>query len=343
MECEGIVNIVYSSSDYYSQCTGISIYSLLKNNQDVPEINIYLLETAISESNKNKIIDITKQFGRQIKIIDAQKQFEEYVKKLNFKYMRGTYNTYARVILNAWFGDLDKVLLIDSDTLVLGSIKELWETNMDEYLIGAVPEIAMYSPYSTYEDNELVGLCNPYFNMGIVLCNLKLWREKEIDILIENKIKNYNGDFKIADQSILNYSINNQMKRLHLKFNYYASVHAVKYSTLMKVFSRRQIFDEKEFLEAREKPVILHFVGHAFERPWFRRSTSVYQDIYLSYREETPWTGTPLLSMPKTTSWVFGLYDKLTYMMLKLKLFDTAHWFRYVFAQRIKYRLKKSR
>lgn len=337
------VNIVYSSSDYYSQCTGISIYSLLKNNQDVPKLNVYVLETGISQSNKNKIREIGSRFDREIQFVEAQKQFDEYVKKLNFKYMRGSYNTYARVMLNAWFGELDKVLLIDSDTLVVGSIKELWNTDMKNHLIGAVPEIAMYSPYSTYEDKKIVDSSNPYFNMGIVLCNLKLWREKKIDNLIEDKLSNYKDDLKIADQSILNYTINDQMKRVHLKYNYYTSVHAVKYSTINKVFSNDRIFDETEFLEARENPAVIHFVGHSFERPWFDRSTSIYKNMYLSYRRETPWASEPLMSMPEPSNWVFGLYDKLTYIMLKLNLFDATHWFRYVSAQRIKNLIKQSR
>ena len=337
------VNIVYSSSDYYSQCTGISIYSLLKNNQNIAKMNIYVLETGISESNKSKIYEIAKNFGRDVKFIDAQKQFDVHVKKLKFKYMRGSYNTYARVMLNAWFNDLDKVLLIDSDTLVVGSIEDLWNTNMDGYLICAVPEIGMYSTYSTYEDNKIVDASNPYFNMGIVLCNLKLWREKNIDDLIEKKLGDYKENFKIADQSILNYTINNQMKRLHLKYNYYTSVHAVKYSTIKKVFSEKTIFNEDEFLEARKNPVIIHFVGHSFERPWFRNSISIYKDMYLSYRQETPWKGQKLMEMASSPSWIFGIYDKLTCMILKLRLFDTAHWFRYVLGQKIKNVIKRSR
>jgi len=133
------------------------------------------------------------------------------------------------------------------------------------------------------------------------------------------------------------------MKRLHLKYNYYTSVHAVKYSTIKKVFSSSRIFDEDEFLEARENPVIIHFVGHAFERPWFRSSTSIYRDMYLSYRDETPWRGQPLMNMPDPSNWVFGLYDKLTYMMLKLNLFDTTHRLRYIWAQKIKKLIKQSR
>lgn len=337
------VNIVYSSSDYYSQCTGISISSLLKNNQDIPEIKIFVLETGISEDNKSNIKMIGEKYNRSIEFINAQGKFDDYVKKLKFKYMRGSYNTYARVMLNAWFSDLDKVLLIDSDTLVVGSIKELWNIDMNDYLIGAVPEVAIYSPYSTYEDKKIIDNSNPYFNMGIVLCNLKRWREEKIDDLIEKKLNDYKKDFMIADQSILNYTINNQMKRLHLKYNYYTAMHAVSYSTIKKVFSEQNIFGKNEFLEARNNPIIIHFVGHPFERPWFDRSTSVYKKEYLSYREETPWKDQALMPTPDAKNWMFGFYDKLTYRMLRINLFNITHWFRYAWAQKIKLFIKQSR
>ena len=35
------MNIVYSSSDSYAQVMGVSLLSLLKNNTDSPELNIF--------------------------------------------------------------------------------------------------------------------------------------------------------------------------------------------------------------------------------------------------------------------------------------------------------------
>lgn len=337
------VNIVYSSSDYYAQCMGVSIYSLLVNNQEIPEIRIYVLETGISEGNKRKINMIGKQFNRKVMFIEAQRQFDDYVKKFKFKYLRGSYNTYARVMLNAWFGDLDKVLLIDSDTLVVDSIKDLWDTDIENYLIGAVPEAAVYSAYNTYEDDKIVSNSNPYFNMGIVLCNLKYWREQRLDDLIEEKMNGYKTAFMIADQSILNYAVNDRIKRLHLKYNFYTAMHSVKYSTIKKVFSSLNIFSETEFFEARNNPVIIHFVGHPFERPWFDGSVSCYKNEYLLYRGKTPWKDEALMSIPRPKNIIFGFYDRFTYLLLKTNMVNITHHFRYIWAQKIKKLINQSR
>ena len=38
------MNVVYSSSDSYAPIAGVSICSLLKNNTDADEINIYMID-----------------------------------------------------------------------------------------------------------------------------------------------------------------------------------------------------------------------------------------------------------------------------------------------------------
>lgn len=46
------MNVVYSSSDSYSMVAGISMYSLLENNQSVDELNIFLIETVCRRKTK---------------------------------------------------------------------------------------------------------------------------------------------------------------------------------------------------------------------------------------------------------------------------------------------------
>ena len=47
------MNIIYASNDAYAQYLGISMLSLLENNQDIEEIIIYILDQNIKPENKN--------------------------------------------------------------------------------------------------------------------------------------------------------------------------------------------------------------------------------------------------------------------------------------------------
>lgn len=337
------VNVVYSSSDLYAQCTGISIYSLLVNNQDIEELNIYILDTDISAENKNKILRTAAEYNRSIEFIPAQEQFNKNIERYNLSILRGSYNTYARVMLNTWFSFLDKILFIDSDTLVIGSIKKLWETDLQGNLMAAVPEAAVYAKGCLSEDTELVDSYDYYYNMGIGLYDLKRWREENIDELIVSEIKKYDKCFYIADQSILNYTINNRMLRMHLKYNYYTAAHGVKYKTLVKNFSKKVVFSEVEFNEARQNPVIIHFVGHPFERPWYAKSSSPYKPIYDEYRKKTLWSGETLLKTPSSKNFIFFVYDYMTYLFIRLHMYNFSHWFRYILGQRIKKIVRQNR
>ena len=63
------MDILYSSSDSYAFLAGISILSLLENNQEYPDIQIYIMDNAISEDNKRKLTDVVERYQREITFV----------------------------------------------------------------------------------------------------------------------------------------------------------------------------------------------------------------------------------------------------------------------------------
>ena len=55
------MNIVYYSSDLFSEMCGVAIQSLCENNKDADDINIYVVEDNISDENKK--ISYAPSFG----------------------------------------------------------------------------------------------------------------------------------------------------------------------------------------------------------------------------------------------------------------------------------------
>ena len=66
------LNILYQSNDSYAAITGVSMYSLFKNNTDIDELTVYLLDDGISKENLNKFKKLGKEYNRQINIIDSK-------------------------------------------------------------------------------------------------------------------------------------------------------------------------------------------------------------------------------------------------------------------------------
>lgn len=79
------------------------------------------------------------------------------------------YVTLLRSVLSKIL-DEDEVLLLDPDTLVDGPLDDLFETNLDGYYFGAVLETR-----NSYHELQ------PYFNAGVMLMNLKKFREERLD------------------------------------------------------------------------------------------------------------------------------------------------------------------
>lgn len=330
------MDIVYSSSDAYASCTGVSLHSLYLNNKEVNDINVYVLSTDITEVNKDRLKRTAQAFGRELTIIDAKEDFVNEAECLHLPLLRGAYNTYSRVMLNKWFSHLDKIMVVDSDTMVCGSLTPAWNMDIRDYLLAAVPEMAMYNPYNHQEDPEILASLDLYYNMGICIVNLKRWRDKGIDQLIYDNIQKETKGFMIADQSIINKYIGKEIKRLPLNYNYYTPVHRVSYKDVCKVFCTKQVFSYEEYENAKKNPVIIHYFGLSYDRPWFKHNASYRKNEYLELRRKTEWKDEPLSKWRKNNNWVFRIYDFICYLLLVLGCYTLCLRFRYIWGQRIK-------
>ena len=325
------------------KCTSISLCSLFENNKDIEDLRITIMSSDVSEANIKKINDLAKCYNRDVKIIDASDQLESFAKSLDLKPFRGSYAVYASLILEEILPEVDKVLMIDSDTLVVGSIRSLWQLSLEGNVMAAVPEIGLYSKISSSEDYDVLYKSDLYFNTGVILYDLKAWRENKIGNIISECIRKHNKEFKIVDQTILNLAINDKIYPLELKYNYYTAVHGIKYKTMRSHFPVKSVFSEVEFSDAHSSPVIIHFVGFPFERPWFRKGQTPYKDVYISYLQKTSWKDEPLEEYKKNKNFVFLIYDEISVFLRKHSFYNFYHWYRYVFGQYIKKLTRTSR
>jgi len=75
-----------------------------------------------------------------------------------------------RVAFTKIFPDLDRILTIDVDTLVRDNISSLWDLDLTDYYLAAVPEHRLSKE-----------LGYPYINMGVAMLNLNKMREDKMD------------------------------------------------------------------------------------------------------------------------------------------------------------------
>lgn len=91
---------------------------------------------------------------------------------------RWTYMTMLKVVMTKLLSDLDRVLILDCDTMVEQDISALWSLDLAGYYYAAVkqPNDGREWAFSHGAD---------YFNCGVLLCNLDALRDGKEDELIK--------------------------------------------------------------------------------------------------------------------------------------------------------------
>ena len=275
------MHIAFSTDDKFAPHAAATIASLLSNTISKRKINIHILHENLSDGT---ICDLkllsnlrTNTFIIFIKI-DAS-EFS------SFPIHRGVraFETYFRLKLPALLSEVEKIIYLDSDTIVCGDIEELWLKEIGENFI-----LGVEAPrYLHKERLEGLGMKHdsPYFNAGVLLMNLSKMRSsrlyQKILALVDKKLE----ALTYQDQDILNILTEDQWQPLPLKYNAFWCV-------LDRPGKNKFIYYEKKDLkEAKENPFIIHFNG--FLRTWEPGCIHPKAKLYWKYRDLTPFKCPP--------------------------------------------------
>ena len=66
-----VLNVLYQTNEYYAAITGVSMTSLLINNENIDEINIYILDDNIAEDSRKKFKTTANRFGRNVFFLET--------------------------------------------------------------------------------------------------------------------------------------------------------------------------------------------------------------------------------------------------------------------------------
>ena len=308
------LNVLYLSDDNYAAFAGVSIYSLLVNNVDYDSIKIYVIDDNISEENKRKLHTTVSSFGREIVFLDLSEAVSK-LKSIGVPAYRSSYTTYLKLFA---FGQIDqsdgRVLFVDSDSVVVGQIDDLSSFNMGENAIAAVKD-SLYVRELVEDDGIEYGL--PYFNMGVMLVDLKKWHalsyEKKVIDLLKRRCH-----FFAADQDILNTIANGRISCLPPRFNCTPHLHDYSYKGILRVFPQKDYYAVDLFEEAKKRPVIHHFERYIGQQPWIKNNHHPFSKEYDYYLAKSPWAG--LAKQKKKMSFVFRV-EVFLYILLPHALF----------------------
>ncbi len=286
------MNVAYHSSDSYCSVLGTSIVSLLENNKSFDDIRIFVIEEKITEQNKEKLKTMVAEYGREIFFIpmpDVNK-----TQKLGLKAVRSDwiFNSYCRLFLDQILpDDIDKVLYLDSDTMVLGSLQELWNVDLKGKCVAGVADCLSEKYYEMLEMSKTSHYCNS----GVQLQDLKQWKEQKVGDKVRTYVHKSGGYIFFMEQTVFNVVLQDKILILPPKYNTYTLMQCLSYKEIIKLRNPRDYYTEEQIKEAVRNPQIVHLTSTFIikNRAWFEDNNHPMKETYRAYKAMTPWKDEP--------------------------------------------------
>lgn len=198
-----------------------------------------------------------------------------------------TIATYFRLLLPELLPSRsERVIFIDSDTIITSSLDELWEMPLHGKALAAVPEHRLSCRDHGYIYGE-------YFNAGIMLIDLKKWRSSQLLERGRRFAQDHPDRLRHWDQDVLNHVFSGDWLPLDDRWN--ACPHLFGLTDGYEEISEQLSESERE---AIINPAIVHFAGPGPVKPWNARCKHPLRDRYLEAKSQTPWAKTPLDDSP---------------------------------------------
>lgn len=317
-----ILNVLYQSDNNYADLTGVSITSLLINNQHMDEINVYVLNDMISEINLEKMQKICDEYSRNLIVVDTRAIIKRLI-ELEVEPYKNTYTTYFKLFA---VGNLDinsdRLLQLDGDTIVNGPLDELLEMDLDGCVCAATYECIL----NEYKKLIDVPEKDKYFNCGVLLINKKFWDEYECEKKIVHHLSYVRNRYFTVDQDIINVLFRDKIKYLHLKYNFNSGFYIYGIKESIKIYNLTDEYYStvEQINEAYKAPVIYHCMGAMTGRPWENDNIHPQNDIYDKYKALSPWKDDEKKTVNR--SLIFKIQKRL-YLMLPRPVYAPIHRF----------------
>jgi lipopolysaccharide biosynthesis glycosyltransferase len=269
---ENSLNILMCTDALFQQHAAVCLASLLANN---PELffDIVIVARVDQELDKDKIQRSLMHFPNHLL------SFQEFSLPANLllPLRPGTHytvDTYTRLWLGKFFPPTaNRVLYLDADIVVVGSIAPLWNTDLAGNLMGAVDIPGSDRGVTLLAMRPEDG----YFNAGVLVIDLEQWRATNAEEIVIDYIR-ANPERVRYDQDALNACFYNRTKRLDYKWN------------AISPFFREPLalpLDRAEIEAVRRNAQIIHFNGGS--KPWSYFCDHPRRAEYEKYLRMTAW------------------------------------------------------
>lgn len=308
------IDVLYQFDENYAPYGGVSIYSLFCNNRHFEKIRVFILDNQIADASKEKLLNMAEEFGREIYFLDTLK-LVRFMEKVGIPKYRGSYSTNMKMFAGQILPqDVNRIIYIDSDTLVVGKLDEIATLDMgDMPLAMTIDSIARgHKKHIGFERER------EYHNAGVIVFEMDNWKRNQCEERIIDHVKHVRAHYLAPDQDLINIVCKDEILTISPKFDFQPLHKAFSLQTYFCFFSGKGYYSPDVIKEACENPVILHFFRFMGEFPWHKDNIHPFGKEFDAYLSKSPWHD--YVKKKPDHSWVFRL-EKWMYQYLPEKLF----------------------
>ncbi len=200
------VVLFFACEESYAPFFGVSLESIRDHADENRNYVIKCLYTGnIEKETRDTITGEYSKGNIDVEFVDITDDIKDVFGKLHTRDYY-TKTTYYRLFIPRLYPEYDKVLYLDSDIVLKTDVAELYDVELGENYVGAIPDesVQLIKEFQDYTENRIrVRSYKEYFNAGVLLMNCRVLREinfEKLFITLLGKVT-----FNVAqDQDYLN-------------------------------------------------------------------------------------------------------------------------------------------
>lgn len=261
-----MIHIALCTDKHYAKACLACVVSIFENNKDI-DIFIHIITKNLSLDIQEYFNIISRKYNQRIEIITISAQHFSHLKISN----RFKEAIYYRFLIPDLI-KAEKVLYLDSDTIVVNSIKDLWKTDLENVACGVVEDQAC----DDIRIHNRIEIDDPYFNSGVLLINTKFWIENNINQKLTDFIYMNPEKCIYPDQDALNIILNKKIKFLPYRYNFQEKLYQTNFDNL---FIHKSKWNN--ILQEKKVATIIHFTDNI--KPWHVECNHPLKEEFFKY------------------------------------------------------------
>ena len=255
------ISIVMTSDDYGLYPTLVSMASALENNNKKENILIYHL--LLSHDFNMEYIEYFESLKENYDFRINYYQIPNNIFN-NVRRWKKTYTVYFKLLIPIIFPDFERVIYLDSDTLIFKDLSEMFNLPFNNNYILGYP---FHTPWMVTINHKHPKI---YINAGVLLININKIRRDNKDFELIDFTRKYSKRLFFLEQDGINFVYYKKMGLLPLKYGVYlyGNITNFKKKYLYKLKIKINL---NELKKAIDDPSIVHLCC-CNPKVWYRKT-----------------------------------------------------------------------